>query len=255
MFARAVASLLPGHSGGAGAAALAWIAHVASMALLSPARRAEIIAWLPPLEHIVRKLLLAEAAALHRAERAMRTPRLEHVPLRGLAVLVKVGTLQARPAPAVAGKCAPGLSAGSHLDMARPETWRAQFSLAIPRDPRRVPDARAPRIRALWGDGITSDARGAAPEPAAGSTPRAAHTPGFRLARRFEALRRVLENPRPYAERLARALERETRRRTGIARDYLFAPCRSNGYDPTDSRLGIDAIGEAFAAPDVFDSS
>jgi hypothetical protein len=247
MFARALAVI--GLHQGFPDAARAWIAHVAALAQLSPERRAEIVSWLAPLEHIVRKLLLSEAAALHRAERARPAPRVERVPLRGLAQTWRGGRLC--PAPAVAEKrdlSAEALAEGSNVDRSRPETWRAQFSLAIPRDPKRVADAHAPRIRALWGEATP------APEPA--RTPRAfneADSP-FRLARRFEALCRVLENQRAYAERLARALTRETARRSGIARAYLFAPCRANGHDPADPRLAVDAISQAFEAEQAFES-
>jgi hypothetical protein len=256
MFARAAAALLLRPGGGD--AALGMIAEIACCAELSRQRRAKIIAWLAPLENVVRKLLLTKAAALHRAERAaaMRAPRIERVPLAGMAHHWngRTASLQARPAPAVAEKSAPE-HPRAKVDPARPETWRAHFSLAIPRDPRRIPDARAPRIRALWDD--DTHARRAASPSVPQPNARVCHalSPAFRLARRFEALRRVLENPSVHAERLARALARETRRRSSIMRDYLFAPCRANGHDPADPRLTVDAICEAFDALEAFDSS
>ena len=55
MFARAVA-------------AIGDAAAIARLKELSPALRRRIVAWLCPLENIVRKLLLAQAAELRRAE-------------------------------------------------------------------------------------------------------------------------------------------------------------------------------------------
>jgi hypothetical protein len=77
----------------------------------------------------------------------------------------------------------------------------------------------------------------------------------FRLARRLEAIRRVLENPAPYAERLARTLVRETRRTANIALRYAFAPCRTNDYNRADPRLSLDAGGAAFIRHDAFSDS
>ena len=219
MFARAVAA-----TGGAAA--------IAAIALLTEAARRAVIRWLAPLEHAARKLLLVEAAAL-----AATPPQ----PNDGTA------GLQVRKTTSAASKAA--RRAARALDLTRPETWPARFSFALPRDPRAVPDARAPRIRALWGP----------PPPApAPRAPRAAdpeHS-AFRLARRFEALRRVLDDPRPHAQRLACALRRARRRFPEIVRRYALAPARTNDYDPRDERLGIDACALALAAPDSFlDSS
>lgn len=258
MFARAIAVIGLNQGFPGGDAALSWIARVAVLARLTPQRRAEIVSWLAPLEHIVRKLLLAEAAALHRAERAAaaRVPRLEHIPLRGLAQHAKFGIAspQARLPQQTPIQCE-AEGSRNDLDFSRPETWRAHFSLAIPRDPRRVAQSNAPRIRALWGGEKRSETPKPAPRPDGNRDTRACHALAFRLARRFEALRRVLENPRLYAERLARVLSREIVRRSDVVRAYLFAPCRANGHDPADPRLGLDAIGEAFGAELAFNSS
>jgi hypothetical protein len=231
MFARAVAAI--------GAAAA-----IAAIGALSKSLRRDIVAWLCPLEHVVRKLVLAEAAELHRAgaERARRRLKIEHIPLRGMAL--HVGKWSARPPAAQSTKVAavsvnaPPEASRSNVDKADPETWRAPFSFALPRDPR-LPNARAPRIRALWGP---------TPPPPPPRTPRIIRPEDapFRLARRFEALRRVLEDPRPHAERLARLLAREIPRSRQLVLRYVFAPCRSNAFDPHDPRLGIDAMGAAF---------
>jgi hypothetical protein len=223
MFARAVAAI------GAPAA-------IALLTSLPADLRRQIIAWLCPLEHVVRKLLLAEAAEIQGAQRPSAGPR-----------LVRVQASQkwsARPLPRYSSngpeKSAPG-GARSNLDMSCPETWRAQFSFALPRDPLAVPNSRAPQIRALWGN----DA-GIGPTPERKPRLITEEDAPFRLARRFEALRRVLENPRPHAERLARLMARAVRRFPEIVRRYLFAPARTNDYDPADPRLGIDAYGAAF---------
>jgi hypothetical protein len=242
-------------------AAIGAIGAIAALRTLTPDVRRRIVAWLAPLEHIVRKLLLAEATALHRAarENARRALRIEVVPLRGMALhhRPKVGTasLRARHGAGIAESCEPeGSRSNAPTDRANtdPETWRATFSLAPPRDPLAIADSRAPRIRALW-----DDARPPAPPPP--PPPRArrivsAEAP-FRLARRLEALRRVLENPLPHAERLARLLARAVRRFPEIVRRYLFAPARANGYDKADPRLSVDAYAAALPAPHVITDS
>jgi hypothetical protein len=233
MFARAVAAI------GAPAA-------IALLTSLPADLRRQIIAWLCPLEHVVRKLLLAEAAELHRAARecAKRGVRTEIVSLSS-------PSWSARPLPRTflqpLKECAAG-AARSNPDMSRPETWAARFSFALPRDPHLVSNAHAPRIRALWG---------ATPPDPPPRPPRliTEEDAPFRLARRFEALRRVIENPQPHAERLARLIARAVRRFPGIARRYLFAPARTNDYDSADARLGIDVMGQAFDAPDAFSDS
>jgi hypothetical protein len=227
-------------------------AAIAGLPSLGPKLRRDIIAWLAPLEHVVRKLLLAEAAELHRAERERekRRVRIEHIPLRGMAMHQRptggTASLQARSSASVKERCEPEGSR-SNLDKANPETWRAQFSFALPR-PRYVANANAPRIRDPWAP---------TPPPAPERALRVfkpEDTP-FRLARRLEALRRVLEDPRPHALRLARALTREGRRINQLALRYLYAPCRTNDYDRDDPRLGLDAMAHAFEAPYAFDSS
>ena len=267
MFARAAAMFGPA---GDGDAALSFVAHIASLVCLPPGLRRQIIAWLAPLEHVVRKLLLAEAAALQRAERAnANSVRVELVPLRGVAQHAQaqrpssqreedreegrttgraISSLSTTPRPL---PLPPPRGAGAALstcvarsiDLARPETWRARFSFALPR-PHYVSNANAPRIRALWGGDTHAHIRG----PERADTPGAPvrHSFAFRLARRFEALRRVLENPHPHAERLAHALAREAPRLDTIVQRAILAPCRTNDYDRDDPLLGVDAMGLAY---------
>jgi hypothetical protein len=239
MFARAVAAI------GAPAA-------IAAITLIGQTLRRDIIAWLCPLEHVVRKLLLAEAAELHRAElaRIARAPRIERIPLRGMAMHWQRGSARpeaAQSTNARVGDDAPPEAARSKLDRACPETWRAQFSFALPRNPHLVPSSRAPRIRNPWAEYTP-------PPPPPERAPRVFNHEDspFRLARRFEALRRVLENPAPHAARLARALAREAKRQTQLVLRYLLAPCRSNDYDSADPRLGLEALGAAYDAPEAF---
>jgi hypothetical protein len=224
-------------------------AAIAVMQMLERVVRRQIIAWLCPLECIVRRLLLAEAAELRRAERTRTEhgPRIVRVPLRGKAQHWQGGSasLQARIPPAVAEKCEPEGSR-SHLDKSRPEKWRARFSFALPRNPHFVPNARAPRIRALWGPYTPS------PEPPRALRVIKPEDAPFRLARRFEALRRVLDDPRPYAERLVRLLVREARRVPRLVMRYVLSGPRTDAFDPNDPRLSLDALGAAFNAPDAF---
>jgi hypothetical protein len=206
-------------------------AAIAAIARLSRALRLEIVRWLCPLEHIARKLLLAEAGRLLRDERARAAhgPRLVRIPLRGIARHATSRNAQTVFSPVYGGgKGAP------------PETWNARFSFAPPRDPLAVPEARAPRMRALWG----SSAPAAPPPPRTPRTLDEAEAP-FRLARRFEAVRRVLADPLPYAQRLVRLLVRLLPRYPEAVRNFAFSPARASGYDPADPRLSIDATGLA----------
>lgn len=263
MFARAVDAIRLGQGFGEkiGDAASCFVAQLASLKLMPPALRRDILAWLAPLEHVVRKLLLAEAAEIHRAERkAAARVRMEIVPLRGMAQTIcspVYGGAATRSVTEAGGKTGSRSSlpaSRSGLDRTRPETWRVQFSLALPRDPHRVAAAHAPRIRALWG--ATAPCRPAASHnDASGTRVISAEDTPFRLARRFEALRRVLVNPRPHAERLARALARDVRRFSQAAQRYLFAPCRTNDFDPADPRLSLDATSAACVAPAAFSDS
>ena len=216
------------------------ISALAALASVAPGVRRQIISWLAPLVQIVRKLLLAEAAALHRRPNA------------------GAGAANSPPPRGGRGRGG-GESGGGESAAAKVYNFnsrgRATFALSPPRDPLLVPDARAPRIRALWDEGPPIFA--SAPTPA--NTKRAPTRPlrdaPLRLARRLEALQRVLENPLPHARRLARMLTRARRRFPEIAHRYLFAPARTGDYDKEDPRLAIDAISAALSAPDVITNS
>lgn len=181
-------------------------------------RRHDIACWLARLECIARKLLFAEAATLTLPAEAARTA----------AHAAKSRTRAHKP-----------------FDPARPNTWPARFKLAPPRDPHTVPESRAPRIRALWG------ATPPALVPAKRAETQATAAP-LRLAIRAEALRRVLENPHPHAERLARLFHRLKRRFPEAASRYAVATARPHAPDPGDPRLIVDALTIAMIAADMF---
>jgi hypothetical protein len=210
MFARAADEL----GGPATIAALA-----APMRPLNRGLRRSIVRWLVRLEHIVRKLLFAEAARLPPAADA------------GVGAIALSAHCSGRAA-----------AAQPPIDLRDPESWQVRFSLAIARDSGVQPETWAPR-------GLSDDC------PARASTPRPAlkHEAAFRLARRFEALRRVLTHPAPYAMRLARIMRRLVRHSADAPQCYAAAVSRVEWFDRDDPRLPTDAYAAAFAAP-RFDS-
>jgi hypothetical protein len=243
------------------AAATGGAAAIAAIVVLPDTLRRPIVRWLLLLEHVVRKLLFAEAAELP-APAPERGPRMETIvlpqhrpPWMPQSSPGWSAGLQARMAPPA--QCAPGgarsnLQRARALDLANPDSWPARFSLALPHDPHRVPEAQAPRIRALWGP---DPAPPPAPPP---RTPRAVNpeTSALRLALRFEAIRRVLADPLPHARRLAERLRHELRRFPELITRYAIAPARTNFRDDADPRLGVDIYVPAFAAqPKLRDSS
>lgn len=206
-------------------AATGGAAKIARYATLTKLLRCELIGWIALIEHFVRKLLFAEAARLDPG----------------------TAGLQARTAPPpTAAQTSNQVRAP---DLTAPETWSARFSLAPPRDPRAVPEANAPRIRALWGPPPPPP-----PPPPALQAPRDSDKP-FHLARRFEALRRVLENYAPHARRLARLMHRLVRRFPEAIHRVVFSGPRVDFFDREDDRLGIDCSAAAHAHWRAFDSS
>jgi len=209
-------------------------AVIAALSTLTRKLRRTIAERILRLEHLVRKLLLAEAVAIRRTTPALCVAADAHkAPLTTSSFTAATPSARAQP------------------DLTQPDTWSARFALAPPRDPRRVPEALAPRLRSLWGPTPPE------PPPPPQRAPRVfdeAETP-FRLARRLEALRRVLENPAPYAVRLARLLTRLVRSHPEIVRTYALSPARTAYYDPIDPRVGIDAFGACFCAEVAFTDS
>ncbi|MEZ5958860.1 MAG: hypothetical protein R3C30_00340 [Hyphomonadaceae bacterium] len=138
---------------------------------------------LQALQILAMKLLLIAAAHLAPSESKMR-----RMPRRGQGRLARI------------------------IDPARPETWRVSFYLHIPPEPE---DTSAPRIRSLGPSrfirAIVLDAKAITKRLAFLAAPRAscearAQANAERLARRFEALRRIFANPMPSARRLKRKL-------------------------------------------------
>jgi hypothetical protein len=175
------------------------------------------------IEALVMKLLLIEAARLHPFPdaRAARSPG----PMTAIAA--------SRFAPASASRLQtsavmdPGLGAarqsgnGCAEDAADPSTWRVRFCVRVPPDPQRPAhapprDTGGPRIRDLGPPLLVRDiwreqARRQLidrlrPKPDAEAAHRRNQAKAARLARRFEAVRRVLADPRRAIAALARKL-------------------------------------------------
>lgn len=212
-------------------------AAIALLSLSTRRARYNIVRQLLTLECLVRRLLLAEAAALAPPE-AERGPRLITIPIRAPGLVTPLNH-----APRRTSRSSP-----RPIDPARPETWSAQFTLSLPRDPGVPLDRNAPRIRALWG-------ASAPPAPPPPPRRRDRRSASFLLARRFEAIRRVLNDPAPYARRLAFAQRRAMARSPEVARSYALASPRRPSYDPYDERLGIDILSLAFVAREAFSNT
>lgn len=208
-------------------AAYGGAAVLAALDELAQATRRKVLEWLAPLETLVRRLLLIEAAKL------------------ALPPLISRKRASCRPG---GGAAAP--------DLAHPHSWRARFYIPIPPDERGVvPEDRAPRIRLL---GPAWPPRPAC-VPAPTKPPRAPRpkTPPstWRLARRIEALHRALENPDPHARRLARRLARIPRHaRAERARRMASASPARYACD-LERPLRDGAILAAIAAETVCNSS
>lgn len=180
---------------------------LAAGVLLSRHWRREVGAWLALIEHVVRKLLFAEAARLSDDE--------------------TTGSLQARSA-------APAAKGGPRRPRA---IARVAFALALPRDPRAVPEAHAPRVRS-FDTPPPAECAPAAPQRRA---------PDLRIARRLEALRRALEHPLAQARRLKRLLARAVRRFPEIMVRFALSAPRAFSRDVHDPSLPQDAAIAAFA--------
>ncbi len=221
MFARAVAAV------GAPAA-------IAALTLLPHSARAEIMRWLFLLESIVRKLLLADAGSLPPPSK-QSGPKLIEIPLRGMCAPPANQTSPAKQRPGARAKS---------IDLTQPETWPAQFALSLPRAPT-VPEGSAARIRDPW------SAQPPLPPPSA-PTLRRSQFAALQLARRFEAIRRVLNDPLPHVRRLALALRHAVYRCRDAVLRYFAASPRKYDYDPQDPRLRIEAFGQAYQAQFAF---
>ena len=137
--------------------------------------------------------------------------------LKALEILVmKLLLIEAAKLPAATSQStrAPGQGRSAYAaDPVRPETWRVSFQLHIPPEPA---GANAPRIRRLGPSRLTRvvvvnakvlvKLAHLAAARANSSAEARGHAAAVRLARRFEALRRVFANPLPRARRLKRKL-------------------------------------------------
>jgi len=195
---------------------------------LAPRMRTGIVRQLALVEILARKLLLAEAATL--APPPQRGPRMIETQLSASGLYTTPPTPRSRRPS----------SAQRAIDLTNPETWSARFALAIPRE-RTLSDRNTPRIRALWGDTRK-------PPPPLERAPTQRNSTAFLIARRAEALRRMLHNPTPYVTRLAHT------RRIGVARSRqvitryaLKAPRRFIG-DRHDPLLTVHIFSAAVRA-------
>lgn len=195
---------------------------------LAPLTRTGIVRQLALVEILARKLLLAEAAAL--IPPPQRSPRVVEIQLSATGLYTAPPThriTRATPKPRA-------------IDLTKPETWPARFALAIPRG-QIVSGREAPRIRSLWSESRT-------PPPAPERKPIQRNSDAFLVARRAEALRRMLHDPTPYVTRLSRARRIcVARSRQTITRYALKAPRRFVG-DRHDPRLTLDIFSAAVRA-------
>ena len=155
---------------------------VAALGVVSPAERDEILTWLRPIEALARRLLVVEAAALERSPMARR---------RAPAAM---SSADKAPRVRLPHRC-------DGLDPADPRGWRVAFRVcAAPEGMRGSSDAgprRETERETNTGTGIGL----------AGAWP---------LAERIEAVTRVLEDPAPFAARLARRLTGRADRVAGL---------------------------------------
>ena len=123
------------------------------------------------------------------------------------------------------------------IDPDKPETWATHFSLRLPREPRARRRRRALLNRNFW------------------TTPSPAHPSALNIALRAEALRRVLNDPAPYARRLARLLTHARVRAPRIVtRCALFTP-RRYVADPQDPLISFDIVANVLATTAGFGDS
>jgi|CXWL01.1.fsa_nt_gi hypothetical protein len=199
---------------------------LARLGALTRRRGHEIGCWIARLECIARKLLFAQASRLHPTS----------------SFPTRAGAIRNPGANAALRRHA---TPRAEIDLTQPETWPARFKLAPPRDPRAVPESRAPRIRALSGSPASSPS----------TPPRAAphRTPAcLRFAFRVEALRRVFDNPAAHARRLARIFHRLKRRFPEAAARYALITARPHAADSGDPRLIVEAMMIAITAAQFF---
>jgi hypothetical protein len=181
-------------------------AAIAALVWVVGARRAEMLAWLAPVEALLRKLVALEAASLSVSPPMPRTP--------------PVGPGARRPRGVI--------------DIETPQNWPARFRVSASQERRR-------------------DAGPATPPRTAGAPNFDGLYGAFPLAARLEAALRVMENPAPYAQRLARRLARSLVR----APNLLAALARQGRRRRCDACHGpcgwaLDEAGMALMAAACF---
>ena len=200
--------------------------------------RAAIRARLMLIEALVMKLLLIEAAHLHQASRPFLDRRIAPSPGPINTPAQERGAAKAALGVHTTVSMAPGLRASRASgnewseDPARPSTWRVRFHLRIPREPTRmrtgvrpILHARPERIRAR------------------------AHARA--LARRFEALRRVVADPRRAIAALARKLAALGAAARAAACRIAFARPRSRKpLGPIFAAATVSSHDSSFRFPD-----
>jgi hypothetical protein len=183
--------------------------------------------------------------------------------LKALEVLVmKLLLIEAAKLPTVAQRAhaAPnGQGRSAHAaDPARPETWRVCFQLHIPPEPK---DTTGPRIRGFGPSrlirAVVVDAKTFANRLAAMrasiSREERDSAAAARLARRFEALRRVFANPAPRARRLKQKLLALKRRAFAAAKRIAMLkppPHQLDAILHERAAFAAHRATPAFAAPD-----
>jgi hypothetical protein len=181
--------------------------------------------------------------------------------LKALEVLVmKLLLVEAAKLPTVTTRAhaAPnGQGRSAHAaDPARPETWRVCFQLHIPPEPKdtgpRIRGFGPSRlIRAVVVDAKTFATRLAAMRASIGNEERDSAA-AARLARRFEALRRVFANPAPRARRLKHKLLALKHRAFAAARRIAVRRPPPRELDPLFQERAVFAAQlatPAFVAP------
>ncbi len=179
--------------------------------------------WLADIEATVRRLLYAEAVALALpapATRASRAPPPRPPTAQAIAIDPYAYRDMMLGGPTLLRISGPGAPDAAH--------WKVHFKLD------------AERAGFAGRDRAPSDAPAAATQPCA---PRATHVAADRLARRLEAVRRVIADPSPWVRRLARLLHRRPRLAARLAQPVARrwrTPCGAAlpaTYDVVDVEL------------------
>lgn len=209
--------------------ARAWLADVmrevvspVEIALtLARKARAAVKRRLVRLETLLAKLLLIEAVR-HPSWSAGLRPACAPAGARSIGVAHTHAAARAKSG-ADKGAC---VSLREPEDPANPKTWRVRFCLRIPREQPRA--AGGPRVSVLGPPLLVRDIwrenkRRALIDRLRQPIPANAQAKAHALARRFEAIRRVLADPRRAIAALARKLQSLGKRARAFARRIAFA--------------------------------